>query len=467
MAPEATHLPVASQRLTSLKGETAPTTINVIAPTTVAMTTAAASASSRRSTRGDDGGNRAGENVSGDAGQCGRRQQRLLHEKRSQQQQQPQKEGGGRGAATPTTAAAEPPLPPPSMQHVDAAGENGGGGGGSESRVGSVAEDCFSSSASFGSVTQTKPVGTGTSTWKGSFVKGSRRCCSCVPLSRGGSSADARVSSGQAGAPETFDGEGDGWGKPQEPTEKVKGKGGFRPRHRRGHSTGNIAHGTNPSARAARITQPQGWEAGGGGSSATTSTTSSTGSTALAVAAASGGGEGGRETVLSWGRRSGSWGAGGVAAADREFNRILKSGIDVYKHSSTPESTQQWVDVVPKRIKEFLSRSCPLEDENEGLVTLFLDQERENLCWCPPGAAELVPDERYSLSVRSLVEVVPGDSVHPRVLSLRSAGRANPLVFDLDSDDLYDILSEGIVRILERNHLRDTLMVDPRNVAAI
>ncbi|CBN75797.1 hypothetical protein Esi_0181_0027 [Ectocarpus siliculosus] len=342
-----------------------------------------------------------------------------------------------------------------------------GGRGGGESRVGSGAEDRFSSSASFGSVTQTKPVGTGTSTWKGSFVKGSRCCCSCVPLSRRGSSADARVSSGQAGAPETFDGESDGWVKPQEPTEKGKGKGGFRPRHRRGHSTGHIAHGTNPSARAARITQPQGWEAGGGGSSATTSTTSSTGSTALAVAAASGGGEGGRETVLSWGRRSGSWGAGGVAAADREFNRILKSGVDVFKHCSTRESTQQWVDVVPKRIKEFLSRSCPLEDENEGLVTLFLDKERENLCWCPPGAAELVPDERYSLSVRSLVEVVPGDSVHPRVLSLRSAGRANPLVFELDSDDLYDILSQGIVRILERNHLRDTLMVDPRNFAAI
>lgn len=34
--------------------------------------------------------------------------------------------------------------------------------------------------------------------------------------------------------------------------------------------------------------------------------------------------------------------------------------------TATRESTQQWVDVVPKRIKEFLSRSCPLEDENEG-----------------------------------------------------------------------------------------------------
>lgn len=53
----------------------------------------------------------------------------------------------------------------------------------------------------------------------------------------------------------------------------------------------------------------------------------------MAAAALAGGGEGGRETVLSWGRRSGSWGAGGVAAADREFNRILKSGVDVFKHS--------------------------------------------------------------------------------------------------------------------------------------
>lgn len=38
-------------------------------------------------------------------------------------------------------------------------------------------------------------------------------------------------------------------------------------------------------------------------------------------------------------------------------------------------------------------------------MTLFLDKERENLCWCPPGAAELVPDERYRLSARSLAEV--------------------------------------------------------------
>lgn len=40
-----------------------------------------------------------------------------------------------------------------------------------------------------------------------------------------------------------------------------------------------------------------------------------------------------------------------------------------------------------------------------GLVTLFMDKEREHVCWCPPGAAELVPDKRYRLSVRSLVEV--------------------------------------------------------------
>ena len=40
-----------------------------------------------------------------------------------------------------------------------------------------------------------------------------------------------------------------------------------------------------------------------------------------------------------------------------------------------------------------------------GLVTLFLDKEREYLCWCPPGAAELVPDERYRIDVRLLEEV--------------------------------------------------------------
>lgn len=40
-----------------------------------------------------------------------------------------------------------------------------------------------------------------------------------------------------------------------------------------------------------------------------------------------------------------------------------------------------------------------------GLVTLFLDKERDNLCWCPPGAAELVPDHRYSMNVHGIVEV--------------------------------------------------------------
>lgn len=38
-------------------------------------------------------------------------------------------------------------------------------------------------------------------------------------------------------------------------------------------------------------------------------------------------------------------------------------------------------------------------------MTLFLDKEREYLCWCPPGAAELVPDERYRIDVRLLEEV--------------------------------------------------------------
>ncbi|CAM9936053.1 unnamed protein product, partial [Scytosiphon promiscuus] len=219
--------------------------------------------------------------------------------------------------------------------------------------------------------------------------------------------------------------------------------------------------------------------AGSGGSATTiagsdaTSTTSSNASAALAAAAAStggggggGGGEGGREVVLSWGRRSGSWGAGGVAAADREFHRILKAGVDVLKHSSTRE-TGQWAGVFPRRLKELLSKSCPLDDENQGLVTLFLDKERENLCWCPPGAAELVPDERYRLSARSLAEVIPGDERHPRVLTLRATGRPNPLVFELDSDELYEIVSKGIVRILERNNIRDTLTADPRNINAI
>lgn len=35
--------------------------------------------------------------------------------------------------------------------------------------------------------------------------------------------------------------------------------------------------------------------------------------------------------MVSGGRRSGSWGAGN--AADREFHRILKAGVDVFKHS--------------------------------------------------------------------------------------------------------------------------------------
>ncbi|CAN0396456.1 unnamed protein product, partial [Hapterophycus canaliculatus] len=135
------------------------------------------------------------------------------------------------------------------------------------------------------------------------------------------------------------------------------------------------------SARIARVAQPQGWEVAGtgtgsGGSattaagSAATSTTSSNASAALAAAAAAaastgGGGEGGREIVLSWGRRSGSWGAGGVAATDREFHRILKAGVDVFKHSSTRESGQ-WASVFPRRLKELLSKNCPLEDENQG-----------------------------------------------------------------------------------------------------
>eukprot|EP00903_Cladosiphon_okamuranus_P010543 g9973.t1 len=354
------------------------------------------------------------------------------------------------------------------------ASENGNaGGGGGRCR--------FASWTSFGSVTQDKTSKARVSVWNGSSVvaKGSRCCCSCVPLSRGLRSRDEKA----PGAPETFqDGGASRSGNDQQSGAEAgaaaaveglgesPGPGGPRPRHRRGHSAG--------PTRIPHTSQPQGWEisggsGGSGGSgttvpgSAATSTTSSGASAALAAAAACGAsGSGGREEVLSWGRRSGSWGAGGVAAADREFNRILKAGVDVFKHSETQESGQ-WSDVVPRRIKELLSRKCPLDDDSQGLVTLFLDKEREHICWCPPGAAELVPDERYRISVRSLVEVVPGDSQHPRLLSLRANGRDHPLTFQLDSDDLYDILSTGIVRILERNHIRDTLIVDPRYVTAI
>lgn len=108
-----------------------------------------------------------------------------------------------------------------------------------------------------------------------------------------------------------------------------------------------------------------------------------------------------------------------------------------------------------------------LEDENKGLVTLFLDKEREYLCWCPPGAAELVPDERYRIDVRLLEEVIPGDELHPRHLSLRASGRPNPLVFELDSNELYDVVSKGIVRILDRNHMRNMLMTAPISIAAL
>lgn len=42
-----------------------------------------------------------------------------------------------------------------------------------------------------------------------------------------------------------------------------------------------------------------------------------------------------------------------------------------------------------------------------------------------------------------LLQVVPEDEHHPRFLSLRASGRQNPLTFELDSDELYDILSKA------------------------
>lgn len=101
-------------------------------------------------------------------------------------------------------------------------------------------------------------------------------------------------------------------------------KGSMAPRNSRGH-------------RAVNIAQPYGWEystteAG----STSTSTTSSSASAALAAAAAASVGVEEASSVGGVGtkgdnRRSGSWGGGN--AMDREFHRILKAGVDVFKHS--------------------------------------------------------------------------------------------------------------------------------------
>ena len=42
-------------------------------------------------------------------------------------------------------------------------------------------------------------------------------------------------------------------------------------------------------------------------------------------------------------------------------------------------------------------------------------------------------------------QVIPGDELHPRHLSLRASGRPNPLVFELDSNELYDVVSKVII----------------------
>lgn len=55
--------------------------------------------------------------------------------------------------------------------------------------------------------------------------------------------------------------------------------------------------------------------------------------------------------------------------------------------------------------------SCSRSPPMAGLVTLFMDKERERICWCPPGAAELVPDPIYALNVHEIIEVRGGHCV--------------------------------------------------------
>lgn len=54
------------------------------------------------------------------------------------------------------------------------------------------------------------------------------------------------------------------------------------------------------------------------------------------------------------------------------------------------------------------------------------------------------------------LQAVPGDSLHPRLLSLRAAGRDYPLTFQLDSDDLYDIVSKVKKKLSDRTGRRST-----------
>lgn len=54
-------------------------------------------------------------------------------------------------------------------------------------------------------------------------------------------------------------------------------------------------------------------------------------------------------------------------------------------------------------------------------------------------------------------KVSPGDENHRRWVSLRSSDRPHALLLELDSDELFDVLCKGFLRILERNKLRQTL----------
>lgn len=97
------------------------------------------------------------------------------------------------------------------------------------------------------------------------------------------------------------------------------------------HVAGSIAHTSMAPPRATKIAQPRGWE--GDDSSTTTSAWSSDASASLAAAASMGmddGGPSGGGRVLSGGRMGVS--VAGLNSLDREFQRVLKAGVDVFKH---------------------------------------------------------------------------------------------------------------------------------------
>lgn len=94
---------------------------------------------------------------------------------------------------------------------------------------------------------------------------------------------------------------------------------------------GSITHTSKAPPRATKIVQPRGWE--GGDSSTSTSAWSSDASASLAAAASMGvddGGPSGGGRVLSGGKTGVS--VAGLNSLDREFQRVLKAGVDVFKH---------------------------------------------------------------------------------------------------------------------------------------